>query len=95
MALARDTRIAQSLESLMPLPRLVTGLLQTLKKTTFFLHKQGLIHNCFTRKKCVNFDKSDFATKTAKQDCHASIEARIMYLFLFVPLFKVKVNLPN
>ena len=33
--------------------------IQRCKKTTF-LHKQGLNQNNVTRKKCVNYDKSDF-----------------------------------
>ena len=32
----------------------------------FFLHKQGLIKNYFNHKKCVNFDKSEFASKQRK-----------------------------
>ena len=38
---------------------------QTWKKT-IFLHKQGLIQNHFNWKKCINFDKSEFARKQHK-----------------------------
>ena len=38
---------------------------QTWKKT-IFLHEQGLSPNNFTRNSCINYNKSEFATKQHK-----------------------------
>ena len=35
-------------------------------KNTTLLHEQGLSQNYFTRNRCVNYNKSDFATKQRK-----------------------------
>jgi hypothetical protein len=35
-------------------------------KRQYFLHEQGLIQNHFTQTRCVNYNKSEFATKQRK-----------------------------
>ena len=59
-----------------------------------FLTQARLDPKLYYPKKCVNFYKSEFATKQvlAKQDCHTSLEAKIILLILFVPLLKLKVK---
>ena len=37
-----------------------------MEKDKFFLHKQGLSQNYFTRKKCVNCDKSNSRQNSVK-----------------------------
>ena len=49
--------------------------LADMEKDNFFFTQARLDPKLFYQKKCVNFDKSELATK---QDCHTSIEARIM-----------------